>query len=255
MSGGAGPLHASAIARELSIPTVLVPPLPGHFSAWGMLLADIRFDNAQTFVADLEAADGSEIEAQFKKMEEAARDRLDRAAPLLRTIEISRFIDVRYAGQEHTVRTSAPVAFATGAARDELREKFMEMYAQRYGHADPRGKLQLVTLLGGFLDGVVEKPRLESFRPKSPMAAKPVTSRQAFFEETDWVECPVYSAGSAGRRSAAFRSRHRGGNRFDDGHRSGEQHGEIDELGNIVIHVASRHAVLPRQPESAGVPA
>ena len=51
VSGGAGPLHASAIARELSIPTVLVPPLPGHFSAWGMLLADIRFDNAQTFIA------------------------------------------------------------------------------------------------------------------------------------------------------------------------------------------------------------
>ena len=251
VSGGAGPLHASAIARELSIPTVLVPPLPGHFSAWGMLLADIRFDNAQTFIADLDTADGGAIEAQFIKMEEAARERLRRAAPLLQTVEISRFIDVRYAGQEHTVRTPAPAAFAAATAKDELHEKFMEMYAQRYGHADPRGKLQLVTLRV-VLDGLVEKPRLESFRPKSLSAAKPVTSRKAYFEETGWVECPVYQreALAAGQRllGPAIVVETGSTTVIAPGDR-----GEIDDLGNIIIQVASRHAVPAQQPESAGV--
>jgi N-methylhydantoinase A len=253
VSGGAGPLHASAIARELSIPTVLVPPLPGHFSAWGMLLADIRFDNAQTFIADLDTADGAEIEAQFVKMEEAARNRLHRAAPLLQTVEISRFIDVRYAGQEHTVRTPAPATFTSVAAKDALHEKFMEMYGQRYGHADPRGKLQLVTLRV-VLDGLVEKPHLESFRPKSSAAAKPVTSRKAYFDETGWVESPVYQreALAAGQQLSGPAIVVETGSTtvIAPGDR-----GEIDDLGNIIIQVASRHAVPAQRPESAGASA
>ncbi len=241
VSGGAGPLHASAIARELSIPTVLVPPLPGHFSAWGMLLADIRLDNAQTYVAELETADGADIETLFKSMEKSAWDRLNVAAPGLTVVNFSRYIDVRYAGQEHTVRTPAPQEFATQAARDELRKNFLEIYAQRYGHADPRGKLQLVTLRV-VADGIVDKPRLESFRPKATQPADPVTSRSAYFDETGWVQCPVYQ-----------RSLLAAGQQFDGPAIVMEtgsttvispgDKGEIDELGNIIIRVASRHTI------------
>ena len=250
VSGGAGPLHASAIARELSIPTVLVPPLPGHFSAWGMLLADIRFDNAQTYIADLETSDISDIEAQFRTMEQAARERLRDAAPRLETVEISRFIDVRYAGQEHTVRVPTPREFASDDAKSTLRETFMETYAQRYGHADPGGKLQLVTLRV-VLDGLVEKPRLESFRPKATRLAQPVATRQAFFDETDWVDCPVYEreALAAGQKFSGPAIVVETGSTtvVAPGDR-----GEIDDLGNIIIHVPSRHVVLERKPEQAG---
>jgi N-methylhydantoinase A len=253
VSGGAGPLHASAIARELSIPTVLVPPLPGHFSAWGMLLADIRFDNAQTYIADLETVDTSDIEAQFRSMEQAARQRLRDAAPRLEKIEISRFIDVRYAGQEHTVRVPAPRDFASADAKAILHQKFMEMYAQRYGHADPRGKLQLVTLRV-VLDGLVDKPRLESFQPKATVPAKPVTTRQAFFDESGWVDCPVYQrdAMAAGQKFSGPAIVVETGSTtvISPGDR-----GEIDDLGNIIIHVASRHIVPERQPEAAGADA
>jgi N-methylhydantoinase A len=250
VSGGAGPLHASAIARELSIPTVLVPPLPGHFSAWGMLLADIRFDNAQTYIAELEILDVSDIEVQFLAMEQVARQRLRDAAPRLETVEISRFVDVRYVGQEHTVRIPAPRAFASDDAKDALRKTFMEMYAQRYGHADPRGKLQLVTLRV-VLDGLVDKPRLESFRPKASGPAQPVATRQAFFDETGWVDCPVYQreALAAGQKFSGPAIVVETGSTtvVAPGDR-----GEIDDLGNIIIHVASRHVVPERQPHNAG---
>ncbi len=253
VSGGAGPLHASAIARELSIPAVLVPPLPGHFSAWGMLLADLRFDNAQTYIADLEVADSSDIEAQFRTMEEAARERLHDAAPRLETIEISRYIDVRYAGQEHTVRVPAPREFSSDGAKSVLHNTFMEMYAQRYGHADPRGKLQLVTLRV-VLDGLVDKPRLESFRPKATVPAKPVVSRQAFFDESGWVDCPVYQreALAAGQKFVGPAIIVETGSTtvVAPGDR-----GEIDNLGNIIIHVASRHSVSERQLEKVGAEA
>ncbi|HVX75742.1 MAG TPA: hydantoinase/oxoprolinase family protein [Bradyrhizobium sp.] len=249
VSGGAGPLHASAIARELSIPTVLVPPLPGHFSAWGMLLADIRFDNAQTYIADLETADVSDLEKQFRAMEEAARQRLRDAAPRLDTVEISRFIDVRYSGQEHTVRVPAPQEFASDADKETLRATFMEMYAKRYGHADPRGKLQLVTLRV-VLDGLVEKPRLESFRPKASAPAKPIATRQAYFDETGWVDCPVYQrdALAAGQKFAGPAIVMETGSTIVVA--PGDR-GEIDDLGNIIIHVASRHVVSERQQEKA----
>jgi N-methylhydantoinase A len=83
------------------------------------------------------------------------------------------------------------------------------------------------------------------------VAAKPVTTRQAFFEETDWVECPVYQreALAAGQQLSGPAIVVETGSTtvIAPGDR-----GEIDELGNIIIHVASRHAVSPRQPESAG---
>jgi N-methylhydantoinase A len=253
VSGGAGPLHASAIARELSIPTVLVPPLPGHFSAWGMLLADIRFDNAQTFIADLETADGAEIEVQFKEMEKVARGRLRDAAPRMEKVQISRFIDVRYAGQEHTVRASAPSSFASKTAKDDLRTTFMDMYAQRYGHADPRGRLELVTLQV-VLDGIVEKPRLESFRPKAKLPAKPIAVHQSYFDETRWVDCPVYQ-----RDGLAVGQKFTGpAIVVETGSTTVVAPGdrvEIDNFGNIIIHVASRHVTSDRNSEKAGVAA
>lgn len=250
VSGGAGPLHASAIARELSIPTVLVPPLPGHFSAWGMLLADIRFDNAQTFIADLKTADIGAIEAQFKQMEADARQRLHETAPGLEKVEIARFADVRYMGQEHTVRTPAPPEFTRDEHREQLHNSFVSMYAHRYGHADPSGRLELVTLRV-VVDGVVDKPPLESFRPKSQEPARPVSIRKSYFDETGWCDCPVY------QREALC-----AGARFDGpaiivetGSTtivSPEDKVEIDDYGNIVINVASRHAANDRKNEMLG---
>lgn len=240
VSGGAGPLHASAIARELSIPNVLIPPLPGHFSAWGMLLADIRFDAAQTFIAELEDADLGSIEKQFRAMETATRERLEIAASGLKNVQFQRFIDTRYVGQEHTVRTPAPNNFLDDSARVTLRNTFNQMYAQCYGHADPRGKLQLVTLRV-VADGKVEKPRLQSFRPVAISPGEPFTDRRAYFDETGWVTCPVYqrdllSAGQVIEGPAIV---------METGSTtviSPSDTAGVDELGNILIEVASRHS-------------
>ena len=253
VSGGAGPLHASAIARELSIPTVLVPPLPGHFSAWGMLLADIRFDNAQTFIADLETADVEEIEGLFEEMEEAARLRLRQTAPGLDRLVTSRFIDVRYVGQEHTVRTPAPASFTSAEDKDSLRKTFMGMYAQRYGHADPRGKLELVTLRV-VMDGLVEKPLLESFRPKATRPSAPTMIRQTYFDETGWVDCPIYQ-----RDSLCVAEEFTGPAIIvETGSTTIVSPGDkvkIDDYGNIVIEVASRHVATKSKSGKAGVAA
>src|SRR5207244_9585063 len=74
--GGAGPLHGAALAQELSIPTVLVPPNPGITSALGCLLVDVRHDLSTMFLAAVEGVDRHELEHEFAKLETEARERL-----------------------------------------------------------------------------------------------------------------------------------------------------------------------------------
>ena len=108
--GGAGALHGAALARDLSIPTVIVPPHPGVTSAMGCLLVDIRHDLMTTHLVDAATADASAIEAEFNKLETEARERLGTEGVADQDIVLTRTIDMRYAGQWRslTVPASAP---------------------------------------------------------------------------------------------------------------------------------------------------
>ena len=81
--GGAGPLHASAVARELSIGTVIIPRAPGHFSAYGMLVADLRRDFVNTWFTPLADASFPEMEEIFAEMERQGRDTVGRGQTLV----------------------------------------------------------------------------------------------------------------------------------------------------------------------------
>jgi N-methylhydantoinase A len=156
-------------------------------------------------------------------------------------------------GQEHTVRTPAPASFTTDEDKDSLRNTFMGMYAQRYGHADPRGKLELVTLRV-VLDGLVEKPLLEGFRPKATRPSTPTTVRQTYFDETGWIDCPVYQRDSL-RAAEEFIGP---AIIVETGSTTVVSPGDkvkIDDYGNIIIDVASRHVAIKSKSEKAGVAA
>src|SRR6202795_4847518 len=94
-SGGAGPLHAVAIARELHIPKVIVPLFPSHFSALGMLLADERHDFTRTFYCDLASVDFAALAAVHDEMAKEAMGALRHARDAERQIHL----DIRYVGQ------------------------------------------------------------------------------------------------------------------------------------------------------------
>src|SRR5258708_34535536 len=111
-SGGAGPLHVVAIARELHTPTVIVPLFPSHFSALGMLLADERHDFIRTFYADLATVD-------FAALLQIHAEMLPEASAALRHVahrEPQIHLDLRYVGQEFTLQV--PVSLAAIAAAD-----------------------------------------------------------------------------------------------------------------------------------------
>jgi N-methylhydantoinase A len=124
--GGAGPLHAALLARELGITRTIIPPGPGHFSAFGMLAGPLRADAVQTVVGPLAETD---LAAAFAAAQEAALAELEADAA-----EITRYAELRYQGQEHTLEVPVPDG-APDVAGDwlaELRSVFERRCVEAY---------------------------------------------------------------------------------------------------------------------------
>lgn len=163
--GGAGPLHATAIARELRIPRVLVPPQPGHFSAVGMLLADVRHDYVQTYIRDLEAATPQEIEERFARMEDEGARTLAAEGLPGDAMACLRSMEMRYLGQEYTVTVPVPGRLLGPEALGDVRKRFDEAYEVRYGHAAAGEPTQIVSLRLAAL-GTARKPDFARLRDR-----------------------------------------------------------------------------------------
>ena len=131
--GGAGPLHASAIAREIGIRKVLIPFAPGYFSAYGMLFSDLRYDYVRSCFRKLEEVSFEEIEALYSSMEEEGRAAIATSAIRPEAIVIERAADMRYVGQEHAVTVELPGQFFASKDRDAIKRRFDEVHAIRYG--------------------------------------------------------------------------------------------------------------------------
>lgn len=142
--GGAGPLHAVAIAREISIPTVVIPKLPSAFSALGMLMAEWRQDFVRTLVGELGKI-GSDLAATaFAELRAAgeaalARDRLDGG-------RFNFAADLRYRGQEHTIPIAVSDVRDLTSATEGTRVRFDAQHERRYGHAAPDQSIEVVNL-------------------------------------------------------------------------------------------------------------
>ena len=106
--GGAGALHGAAIAKELSIPTVIVPPNPGVTSALGCLLVDIQHDFSESFMASASETNPKDIEAAFGRLEAMAAERLTHEGVASKDIVIQRSVEMMYQGQWRSLAVPAP---------------------------------------------------------------------------------------------------------------------------------------------------
>jgi N-methylhydantoinase A len=140
--GGAGPLHAVSLARELGIPTVLVPRYPGITSALGCVLADLRHDYARTVNQPLAAVDGAGIDAILAVQEHEGRELLAREGDVA-GIDVAHEADLMYAGQSHVLRISVESPGFDPAA---VREAFAARYLERFGFGLPEMRPLLVNV-------------------------------------------------------------------------------------------------------------
>jgi len=139
--GGGGPLHACALAHELSIPTVVIPPEPGNFSAIGMLLADARIDTSKTFVGIVPDRSVAAMAEVFAAMEKEAVAALATEFGT-RDIFFERHAEMRYRGQRHNIKV--PVSGLKD--NDSIRAAFERDYKRRYGHADSKAPAEFQAL-------------------------------------------------------------------------------------------------------------
>jgi N-methylhydantoinase A len=145
--GGAGGLHAIALAEELDIGRVLVPALPGAFSAWGMLQGDVRHDTVQTFYRGLDGA-GAELPGVVEALKERVGGLLETGRAAEDGIRFELAADLRYVGQEYSL--TLPLAgaeverFAEHAG--DLAGRFHRAYHARYGHASPGEPVEFVAV-------------------------------------------------------------------------------------------------------------
>ncbi len=130
--GGGGAMHAGALMRELRVRKVIIPTQPAVFSAWGMLMTDLRRDYIRTLITRTDQVDPDRINAIYTDMESQARRELDAEGVEQGKMDVQRFADMRYMGQEHTVKVPIPVTRITADSLLEINERFHTLHEQTY---------------------------------------------------------------------------------------------------------------------------
>ncbi|GAB47398.1 hydantoinase/oxoprolinase family protein [Mobilicoccus pelagius] len=190
--GGAGALHGAEVAKELSIPTVIVPPNPGVTSALGCLLVDIRHDLTTMFHHDADEVDPDELEEAFTALEAEASERLRHEGVGPENAVLQRSISMRYEGQWRSL------AVEVGSGPDALEEavaRFHEQHEREFAFRRDDAPVELYQL-GLSAIGTTPKPAFPKRERTGTADPEPASHRRAWFEETGWVEAPVHDRDS-----------------------------------------------------------
>lgn len=187
--GGGGGLVAVDVARELDIPTVIVPPGPGAFSAFGMLMADVQHDYARTRIGLLDQMDIGTVERDLSEMKQAGMSALSDEGFSEPECRFSAFVDLRYVGQEHSV--TMPISFKLGDKEIErLTREFSEAHERAYGHIMP-DPIELVAVRLSAV-GLVEPPALEPASDTTSQIAEAHGKRNVITDSHQVVDYSLY---------------------------------------------------------------
>lgn len=186
--GGGGPLHACAVAEEIGVKRIVIPPLPGVFSAYGLLAADVRATAIRSIVAPAASFDDARLSAILEKLTRDGDAQLHEQGVAQPQRAFARELDVRYAGQSFDLTVPAANGLATAIAA------FHEKHEQRYGFAALDDPVEIVTARIVAV-GTTQKPPLLSVAldgERQPAAAA-LLERRAVWDGAALVDTPVYA--------------------------------------------------------------
>jgi N-methylhydantoinase A len=235
--GGAGPLHAVAVAREIGIRNVVVPGAPGVFSAFGMLFSDLRYDFVRTHLMSLAEAPFDDIETVFRELEQQGRDAIDATSINPHKITVKRALDMRYVGQEHPVTVELPMRVFDKQDRVAIKKHFDDDHLQRYGTCAPAERAEIVSLRVA-VSGQMKKPPQEKIKKgkATPLKSTFTGKRKVFFDGR-FRDAPTYARAGllAGNRinGPALIEEHASTTVLMPGDKL-----TVDAYGNLVIAVA-----------------
>ena len=190
--GGAGPCHAVSVARELGIKKVVIPRLPGQFSAFGMLLTDLKREYVLSHVKILPEINPETLEAMYKSLEQEGRAEFRHEGFSEKELMVKRAAEMRYAGQEFSLVVSPVDMPVTANALTELKRRFDQVYQFRYGHAFPETEAELVSLRLEVY-GLLTKPDIDrmSLVENADRDAS-VGERAVYFVGSGFTSCAIY---------------------------------------------------------------
>ena len=191
--GGGGPLHASALAKELGIKRIVVPIAASVFAAWGMLMTDLRHDYIQTYIRRVKNIDLKALNDEYTRLETNATKQFKEEGITKDNVLFSRFADIRYVGQEHTVKVPVPAGDIGEAEIKQVIESFHNAHEQLYTFKLEDAETEIVSLhLTSF--GAVQKPKLaELEETDTTLEDALIEVRPVLYEEEGWVDTHVYN--------------------------------------------------------------
>lgn len=186
--GGAGPLHAVALAKELNVPKVLIPARPGITNALGCVVADLRHDFVRTLNRPLDSVDMGDVHGVLAAQEAEGRRLIGLERIALTSVRAEYSADMQFVGQTHLLRVRLPSATPS---REEMQQLFEAAYHARFRVELPTIRANLVNLN---VSVIGERPALDLSRLIDPAGrretAEPASTRRVWFE--GWHETPVY---------------------------------------------------------------
>ncbi|OAV63093.1 hydantoinase/oxoprolinase family protein [Enteractinococcus helveticum] len=186
--GGAGALHGVDVARELNIPTVVVPPNPGVTSAMGCLLVDIQHDFSRQYTGLASEADTEELEANYRRVESEAAARLRHEGVSDDRVVLQRLVSMRYVGQWRSL------VIPMGHSKDALNkaiEAFHEQHEREFAFRNDETPVELYQLQLHAV-GKTTKPNFQPTAITDGGPGEPVERRSVYFDG-QWHETPVYN--------------------------------------------------------------
>jgi len=194
--GGSGPMFAPFIATELQIPRIVVPAIPaGVFNAWGMLVADIRHDIVHTDVmkiGDKQTA-AAHIDDIFNGLEKRLQDTFKSERIDISTVSTIRYGDMRYYGQEHTIKVPLMSGKITSKEIGEIEERFIEAHRREYGFILENDPVEMVNFHVAGLSKV-KRPSLQKLSEKGRSMAKALKEEREVYLGRDkrTRKLPIY---------------------------------------------------------------
>jgi N-methylhydantoinase A len=180
--GGAGGVHAAAVAEELGMRRILVPPRPGAFSALGLLCTDVVHDYIRSELRSLAEITAEHAEAIFRQLESAAHAELAAEGMGAADAGFARELDLRYSGQGYELRIPLAGLFherLNSASLTAVRERFDERHAQIHGHAANERPVEVVSYRLRVRVAVPKYEPQENPGPASPRNAAAVKGKRA----------------------------------------------------------------------------
>mgnify|MGYP002576621878 FL=1 len=197
--GGGGPMHCAYLAKELNIRKVIVPIAAPVFSAWGMLMTDVRHDYIQTNIRRMNEVSAEELNDMWEGLLSQAQEQFEKEDIPKENIVCNYIADMRYMGQEHTVKVNVPPIPWSEETKEEIIQRFYDTHEHFYTFRLTDTPTEIVNLhLVAY--GRLTKPELAKIPPQEgPVENAKKEIRKVYFAEDGWMDTPVYLREKLGR--------------------------------------------------------